>query len=123
MISRYSRPEAVALWSQETKYSIWFEIEAHAATKMAELGVIPREAAEAIAYSGKSFLVTQQTGGTKSATYRVGVVRIAERVAAVLSDTEVGVLEGNARELTRWVEKVAAAKRPTGLTLVNGGRK
>src|SRR5690606_37662523 len=36
MISRYARPEAVAIWSAETKYSIWFEIEAHAATKMAE---------------------------------------------------------------------------------------
>jgi adenylosuccinate lyase len=53
MISRYSRPEAVAIWSQETKYSIWFEIEAHAAAKMAELGVIPVEAAEAIWAKGK----------------------------------------------------------------------
>ena len=48
MITRYSRPDAVAIWSQETKYKIWFEIEAHAATKMAELGVIPTEAAQAI---------------------------------------------------------------------------
>ena len=48
MITRYSRPDAVAIWSQETKYRIWFEIEAHATTKMAELGVIPREAADAI---------------------------------------------------------------------------
>ena len=48
MITRYSRPDAVAIWSQETKYKIWFEIEAHAATKMAELGVIPRENAEAV---------------------------------------------------------------------------
>ena len=53
MISRYARPEAVALWSPETKYRIWFEIEAHAATKMAELGVIPREAADAIWVKGK----------------------------------------------------------------------
>jgi len=53
MISRYARPEAVALWSQETKYRIWFEIEAHAATKMAELGVIPAEAAEAIWAKGE----------------------------------------------------------------------
>jgi adenylosuccinate lyase len=53
MISRYSRPEAVAIWSQETKYAIWFEIEAHAATKMAELGVIPTDAAEAIWAKGK----------------------------------------------------------------------
>ena len=53
MITRYSRPDAVAIWSQETKYRIWFEIEAHAATKMAELGVIPTEAAEAIWAKGK----------------------------------------------------------------------
>ena len=53
MISRYSRPDAVAIWSSETKYKIWFEIEAHAATKMAELGVIPTEAAEAIWAKGK----------------------------------------------------------------------
>ncbi|QTN19115.1 adenylosuccinate lyase [Brevundimonas sp. AJA228-03] len=53
MITRYSRPEAVAIWSSETKYRIWFEIEAHAATKMAELGVIPTEAAEAIWARGK----------------------------------------------------------------------
>ena len=53
MIVRYSRPEAADLWSQETKYKIWFEIEAHAATKMAELGVIPASAAEAIWIKGK----------------------------------------------------------------------
>jgi adenylosuccinate lyase len=53
MITRYSRPEAVAIWSSETKYKIWFEIEAHAATKMAELGVIPTGAAEAIWAKGK----------------------------------------------------------------------
>ena len=53
MITRYSRPEAVAIWSSETKYKIWFEIEGHAATKMAELGVIPIEAAEAIWAKGK----------------------------------------------------------------------
>jgi adenylosuccinate lyase len=53
MISRYARPDAVAIWSQETKYRIWFEIEAHAATRMAELGVIPSEAAEAIWAKGR----------------------------------------------------------------------
>jgi adenylosuccinate lyase len=53
MIPRYARPEAAALWSPETKYRIWFEIEAHAATAMAELGTIPREAAEAIWAKGK----------------------------------------------------------------------
>lgn len=45
MIPRYSRPEMVAIWAPESKFRIWFEIEAHAADKMAELGVIPKEAA------------------------------------------------------------------------------
>src|ERR687895_1959593 len=48
MVPRYSRPEMVAIWSPETKFRIWFEIEAHATTALAELGVVPREAAEII---------------------------------------------------------------------------
>ncbi|MCU0907382.1 MAG: adenylosuccinate lyase [Rhodobacteraceae bacterium] len=48
MIPRYSRPEMVAIWSPETKYRIWFEIEAHAGDAMADLGVIPRENAAAV---------------------------------------------------------------------------
>ncbi|NNM72586.1 adenylosuccinate lyase [Enterovirga aerilata] len=48
MIPRYSRPEMAAIWSPETRFRIWFEIEAHATSALAELGVVPREAAEAI---------------------------------------------------------------------------
>lgn len=48
MIPRYSRPEMAAIWSPETKFRIWFEIEAHAADAMAELGIIPKEAARVI---------------------------------------------------------------------------
>ena len=48
MIPRYSRPEMVAIWSPETKFRIWFEIEAHACDAMADLGVIPRVNAEAV---------------------------------------------------------------------------
>ncbi len=48
MIPRYSRPEMTAIWSPETRFRIWFEIEAHAADAMAELGVIPKEAARTI---------------------------------------------------------------------------
>ncbi|MCC5975407.1 MAG: adenylosuccinate lyase [Rubellimicrobium sp.] len=48
MIPRYSRPEMVAIWSPETKFRIWFEIEAHACDAMADLGVIPKENAEAV---------------------------------------------------------------------------
>jgi adenylosuccinate lyase len=48
MIPRYSRPEMVKIWSPETRFRIWFEIEAHAADAMAALGVIPKAAAEAV---------------------------------------------------------------------------
>ncbi|WP_212112401.1 adenylosuccinate lyase [Bartonella queenslandensis] len=48
MITRYSRPEMVTIWSPETKYRIWFEIEAHACDALAQLGVIPKEAAQII---------------------------------------------------------------------------
>jgi adenylosuccinate lyase len=48
MIPRYARPEMTAIWSPETKFRIWFEIEAHAADALAELGVIPKEAARKV---------------------------------------------------------------------------
>jgi adenylosuccinate lyase len=48
MIPRYSRPDMVAIWSPETKFRIWFEIEAHACDAQADLGVIPRANAEAV---------------------------------------------------------------------------
>ncbi|MEM7242709.1 MAG: adenylosuccinate lyase [Pseudomonadota bacterium] len=48
MIPRYSRPDMVAIWSPETKFRIWYEIEAHACDAMAELGVIPKENATAV---------------------------------------------------------------------------
>ncbi|MEP3068679.1 MAG: adenylosuccinate lyase [Parvibaculum sp.] len=48
MIPRYSRPEMVAIWEPDTKFRIWFEIEAHACDAQAELGVIPKEAAKAV---------------------------------------------------------------------------
>ena len=53
-IARYSRPEVTAIWSPETKFRIWFEIEAHAADAMAELGTIPKEAAKKIWEKGKA---------------------------------------------------------------------
>ena len=48
MIPRYSRPDMVKIWSAETKFRIWYEIEAHACDAMADLGVIPRENADAV---------------------------------------------------------------------------
>lgn len=54
MIPRYSRPEMVAIWSPETKFRIWFEIEAYACDALADLGVIPKSAAQTIWEKGGS---------------------------------------------------------------------
>ena len=48
MIPRYSRPEMTSIWSEDSKFQIWFEIEAHACDAQARLGVIPAEAAAAV---------------------------------------------------------------------------
>src|ERR1700726_4418981 len=53
MIPRYTRPEMAAIWDPQTRFRIWFEIEAHAADALAELGVIPKDAAKAIWAKGK----------------------------------------------------------------------
>jgi adenylosuccinate lyase len=54
MIPRYSRPEMVAVWSPEAKFRIWFEIEAHATTALAKMGVVPAEAAERVWEKGSN---------------------------------------------------------------------
>ena len=54
MIPRYTRPEMAAIWSPQTRFRIWFEIEAHAADAMAELGIIPKAAAAQIWAKGRN---------------------------------------------------------------------
>jgi adenylosuccinate lyase len=54
MIPRYTRPELAAIWDPQTRFRIWFEIEAHAADAMAELGIIPKAAAQKIWDKGKA---------------------------------------------------------------------
>jgi len=54
MIPRYSRPEMTAIWSPETRFHIWFEIEAHAADAMADLGIVPKAVAQKIWDKGKN---------------------------------------------------------------------
>ncbi len=53
MIPRYSRPQMAAIWTPENRFRIWIEIEAHACDAMAEMGVIPKDAAKAIWAGGK----------------------------------------------------------------------
>lgn len=48
MVPRYSRPAMSAIWDAEARYAIWFEIEAHATDALADLGVVPKEAAKAL---------------------------------------------------------------------------
>src|SRR5712672_1960606 len=54
MIPRYTRPDMAAIWDPQTRFRIWFEIEAHAADAMAELGIIPQEAAKTIWEKGRN---------------------------------------------------------------------
>jgi adenylosuccinate lyase len=54
MIPRYTRPQMAAIWSPQTRFRIWFEIEAHAADAMAQLGMIPKAAAKKIWAKGKA---------------------------------------------------------------------
>jgi adenylosuccinate lyase len=54
MIPRYSRKEMAQIWAPETRFGIWFEIEAHAADRMAELGIVPKAAAAKIWEKGRN---------------------------------------------------------------------
>ncbi len=54
MIPRYSRPEMTRIWEPDTRFRIWFEIEAHAASAMAELGIVPKDAAKVIWEKGSA---------------------------------------------------------------------
>jgi hypothetical protein len=62
MIPRYARKEAAAIWSPQTRFKIMFEIEAHAADAMADLGVIPKEAARVIRETGRDAICDQSNG-------------------------------------------------------------
>src|SRR6185312_11134776 len=54
MIPRYTRPEIATIWEPQTRFRIWFEIEAHAADAMADLGIIPKAAAKTIWDKGRN---------------------------------------------------------------------
>ena len=54
MIARYTRPEMAEIWDPQTRYRIWFEIEAHAADAMAKLGMVPKSAAKKIRERGRN---------------------------------------------------------------------
>ena len=84
MIPRYARPEAAAIWSPQTRYRIWFEIEAHAASAMAELGTIPQAAADAIWAGGRDAVWDSDRIDEIERTTRHDVIAFLTHVAEVV---------------------------------------
>ncbi len=86
MIPRYSRPVAADIWSPETRYRIWFEIEAHAASAMAELGTIPHSAAEALWAKGKDAVFDADRIDEIERTTKHDVIAFLTHVAEIVGD-------------------------------------
>jgi adenylosuccinate lyase len=84
MIPRYARPEAADIWSSQTKYRIWFEIEAHAADAMAELGVIPKRAAEVIWEKGRDAVFDSDRIDEIERTTKHDVIAFLTHVAEII---------------------------------------
>jgi adenylosuccinate lyase len=86
MIPRYARPQAAAIWSPETRYKIWFEIEAHAAQAMADLGTIPKDAAAAIWAKGGSATFDADRIDEIERTTKHDVIAFLTHVAEIVGD-------------------------------------
>jgi adenylosuccinate lyase len=86
MIPRYSRPEMADLWSPQTRYAIWFEIEAHAADAMAQLGTIPASAAAAIWAKGKGVVWDAERIDEIERTTKHDVIAFLTHVAEVVGE-------------------------------------
>jgi adenylosuccinate lyase len=86
MIPRYARPAAAAIWSPETRYKIWFEIEAHAAQAMADLGTIPQDAAAAIWAKGSVATFDADRIDEIERTTKHDVIAFLTHVAEIVGD-------------------------------------
>ncbi len=75
MIPRYSRPEMAAIWAPANKFRIWFEVEAHACDALAELGVIPKAAAETVWQRGTPLI----EGWSEADTAKVDAIEAETR--------------------------------------------
>jgi len=84
MIPRYSRPEMTAIWSAESRFRIWFEIEAHACDALAELGVIPKEAAKTIWEKGRTAEFNVQRIDEIEAVTRHDVIAFLTHLAEIV---------------------------------------
>ena len=92
MISRYTRPEMAAIWSAESRFRVWFLIEAHAATAMANLVVIPESAAQAIWERGREANFDTERIEQIEAEVKHDVIafltHLAEHVGVLIHDRE-----------------------------------
>jgi adenylosuccinate lyase len=86
MIPRYARPQAADIWSPQTRYKIWFEIEAHAAQAMADLGTIPRDAAAAIWEKGGSAIFDADRIDEIERTTKHDVIAFLTHVAEIVGE-------------------------------------
>ena len=86
MIPRYSRPEMTAIWSPETRFRIWFEIEAHATFALAELGVVPRDAAQAIWDKGSTATFDVARIDEIEATTKHDVIAFLTHLSEIVGD-------------------------------------
>ncbi len=84
MIPRYARPEMAALWSAETRYRIWFEIEAHAADAMADIGVIPKASAAEIWARGRDVVFDADRIDEIERTTKHDVIAFLTHVAEIV---------------------------------------
>ena len=95
MIPRYSRPEMVSIWAPETRFRIWFEIEAHAAAAMANAGTIPKEAAKVIwdkgskaTFDADRIAEIEAVTGLSSGNVAVRLTRARRRLTAQVNGEE-----------------------------------
>ena len=87
MIPRYARAPMVAIWSEEARHRIWFEIEAHAGDAMADLGLIPRENAEAVWRAREARFVSERIAEIEAVT-RHDVIAFLTHLAEIVGADE-----------------------------------
>src|SRR3546814_4357812 len=114
MIPRYGRPEMARIWEPENRFRIWFEIEAHACDAQAELGVIPKAAAEAVWARGK-FDIARIDEIEKETRHDViaFLTNLAEHVGPEARFVHQGMTSSDVLDTTLSVQ----LKKPADLTL------
>jgi adenylosuccinate lyase len=111
MIPRYSRPDMARLWAPETKFRIWFEIEAHALDAMAKEGVAPKSAAKAVWKKGGRFSLKRIAAVEKKVKHDViaFLTAVAEKAGAPARFLHQGLTSSDVVDTAFNVQLVRAA--------------